>query len=115
MDDVTSNECPFSPDDPFQWNYMFKWTSVMLFICFTVSKLSNRYKSQKRQKRQPLLHFILICKKKVKGFSEIIKINKKINKKKRSRHKNYSWIIIIEYTFLDSEIDKQWITVEHPF
>ena len=58
-------------------------------------------KAKKRQKRQPLLHFILICKKKVKGFSEIIKINKKINKKKRSRHKNYSWIIIIEYTFLD--------------
>ena len=74
-------------------------------------------KAKKRQKRQPLLHFtiILICKekKKVKDFSEIIKINKKLSIKTLKTWalflNNYYWIYFFGFW------DKRWINLEHPF
>ena len=84
MHDVTENGCPFFPDDPFQCNYTFTWTSVILFICFTVSKLNDRYKSQKTAENTAIItlyHYINLQKKKekVNDFREIIKITKKLN------------------------------------
>ena len=74
-------------------------------------------KATKRQKTQPLLQFtiLLICKKKkkVKDFSEIIKITEKLSKKSVKTWilflNNYYWIYFCVFW------DKRWITLEHPF
>ena len=107
MGDVTSNECPFFPDDPFQWTYTFTWTSVMLFICFTVSKLSNRYKSQKNGRKDNHYYTLYysakkkIKKIKIKDFSEVIKITKKLSEKTFKTWKLflniYYWIYFFEF------------------
>ena len=72
-------------------------------------------KAKKRQKTQPLLFFtiILVCKKKVMDFSEIIKITKKLSIKTLKTWElflnNYYWIYFLGFW------DKRWITLEHPF
>ena len=116
MDDVTQNGCPFLPGDPNHWNYTFPWTSVMFFICFTVSKLNDRYKSWKTAENTTIIklyHYINPQKKKVKDITEIIKITEKLSIKTLK-----TWELFLNNyyrIYFWGFWDKRWITLEHPF
>ena len=111
-------DVPFFPMTPFNETARLRGLLSCFLPALQFQSWTIGTKDKSRQKTLPLLHFTIILiwkrkKKKVKDFSEIIKITKKLSiKTLKTRYlflNNYYWIYFFGFW------NKRWITLEHPF